>query len=173
MTSTKAHANVTAVTAGTTAAPPRRSAPAHRAGAAAVVLPAHGGSAATTVARLLKLPQLDDPAAAAGAALVVVTARSTATGMADAVRTIGRLPDGTPVLLVVSADAPLRMPPAARASLRLLADRATAVTLPYVPAWRYGPPSPGTASKRWRQAARTALTHVRTLTSASAPGGSR
>jgi hypothetical protein len=44
--------------------------------------------------------------------------------------------------------------------------------LPYVPAWRYGPASPATASPAWRTAARAALTALRPAAApASPPGG--
>lgn len=117
----------------------------------AFLLPAHGGSGATTLARALRLPEATS---LEGANAVIVTALTTAGGAEALLPRVGRLDVSLPVTVVWTADAPLPPAPRVRAVQRLLADRAVFVTLPYVPAWRYGRPSASSATPRWLRAVR-------------------
>ncbi|MGW2724874.1 hypothetical protein [Streptomyces sp. NPDC001492] len=113
---------------------------------AVAVAGCHGGSGASTVTRLLapsayevRIDQLhvkDVP--------LVLVCRSTAYGTAMATTAVNgahyNLTHGwlaRPPLLVVVADSPLPEPATARARLKLLQDRVSAIVrLPFVPMWR-------------------------------------
>ncbi len=117
-----------------------------------VVVAGHGGAGATTVAQLLGLAEAR-AGEAPGTGLVVLAARTNLHG-AEALRLALADPPPRPVLVVLTADAPLPRAPAVSAALRLLADRVAEVhELPYVPAWRYGPAGAASASRAWRKAA--------------------
>lgn len=118
------------------------------------VIAAHGGSGASLVARLLRAPESLPESLPADCA-AVITARTTGDGMDAALATAAALPlDGLLAALVLSGDAPLRPPARVLAGVRLLPPDVAVIWLPYVAAWRYGPASPATASRRWRSAAR-------------------
>jgi hypothetical protein len=143
----------------------------HRSPHGLVVVAAHGGSAATLLAGLLRAPE-GAPASLPAGCTGVVAARTTGDGIDAALAAVAALPPGAPAAVVLSGDAPLPPPPRVRAGLRLLDPAVVVLWLPYVPAWRYGPASPATASPAWRTAARAALTALRPAAApASPPGG--
>lgn len=122
----------------------------------AAVLGAHGGSGATTVARFLRMPEVGAAPMDSPETVRLVTARTTADGASSLLRVCGS--STAPLVVVWSADAPLREPPAVRAAARMLADRvALEARLPYVPAWRYGRPKASTATHAWIAAAAALL----------------
>ena len=137
------------VTAPATATTRRRPA---RSPQRSVVVAGHGGAGATTVAQLLGLSEAR-AGGVPGASLVVLAARTNLHG-AQALRLALADRPPRPVLIVLTADAPLPRAPAVSAALRLLSDRIAQVhELPYVPAWRYGPAGAASASRAWRAAA--------------------
>lgn len=106
----------------------------------------HGGSGASTITRLLapsaheiRLDQLH-----VGAVPLVLVCRGHAYGTSMATAAVNgahhNLTHGwlaRPPVLVVVADSPLPEPPTARARLKLLQDRVSAIVrLPFVPLWR-------------------------------------
>lgn len=111
------------------------------------VVGCHGGAGTTTLARLL-YPALDLSLVGDWPGFsrrwatypTLLVARGTAAGTARAMETVAAA--GTagvrPAALVVVGDGPWPTPQAARARLRLMADRVGAVVLmPYVGRWRY------------------------------------
>lgn len=132
----------------------------------ALLVPAHGGCGATTLARALHLPEAGPtPTLPGEAELIVVAALSTAYGARRLQERLPQLPD-VPVIVALTADSPLPVPPAVKAVLRLLDERLEMVVLlPWVASWRYATPTGATAGRRWQAAAAHLAARVATLTS--------
>lgn len=132
----------------------RTTAPAESGRSGVAVLGAHGGSATSTVARALNLPEITDPTACGRLRLVVVTVRTTTSGFDRLLTVVAAITPATPVVVVATADAPLRAPSAVRGRARMLqrSDRRVAlVNLPYEPAWRHAPFDAHRPSKGYRR----------------------
>lgn len=106
----------------------------------------HGGSGVTTVTRLLA-PSAHEVLITqmhVGAVPLVLVCRGTAYGTASATTAVAGAHHNIaygylaqPPVLVVVADSPLPEPPTARARLKLLDGRVSAIVrLPFVPLWR-------------------------------------